>query len=93
MASPELISSTELATAGSPPPPKGAFARFWRTLKQIFHEVVGGIFGVLAFAWLQSAVRAWTRDASRWLVFAAIGVTILLAVFSWTSFRRARQLR
>lgn len=77
----------------TPPKAQGGFARFWRTLRQLFHELVGGIFGVLAFAWVQAALRAWTRDVSRWLVAAACAVAVLLAVFSWTSFRRARQLR
>jgi hypothetical protein len=77
----------------APPKTQGGFARFWRTLKQVFHEVVGGIFAVLAVAWLQSAIRAWTRDVAHWLVAVACGVAVLLAVFSWTSFRRARQLR
>lgn len=79
--------------SGAPPNAKGGFARFWRTLKQLFHEVVAGIFAVLALAWLQSAIRAWTRDVSHWLVGAAFGVAVLLAVFAWTSFRRALQLR
>ena len=78
---------------GGQPAAKGGFARVWRTLKQLFHEGVAGVFAVLALAWLQSAIRAWTRDVSHWLVFAALGVTVLLAVFAWTSFRRARQLR
>ena len=71
----------------------GGFSRFWRTLKQTFHEVVAAIFAVLALAWLQSAIRAWTRDVSQWLIGAAFGVAVLLAVFAWTSFRRSRQLR
>lgn len=86
MGATNLISDT-------PAKAQGGFARFWRTLRQLFHELVGGIFGVLAFAWVQSAIRAWTRDVSHWLVAAACGVAVLLAVFSWTSFRRARQLR
>jgi len=77
----------------TPPGQKRGFARFWLTLRQLFHEVVGGLFAVLALAWLQSAIRAWTRDVSRWLLFAAIAVTILLAAFAWSSFRRSRQLR
>jgi len=79
--------------AGEPANTRSGFARFWRTLQQLFHEVVAGMFAVLALAWLQSAVRAWTRDVSHWLVAAAVGVAILLAVFAWTSFRRARELR
>ena len=70
----------------------GGFARVWRTLKQLFHEVVGGVFAVLALAWLQTAIRAWTRDVAHWLVFAAFGVAVLLGAFAWTSFRRSRQI-
>ena len=72
---------------------KGGFARFWRTLRQIFHELVGGVFAVLALVWVQSAIRAWTRDVAHWLVFAACGVAIVLGIFAWTSFRRSRQIR
>jgi hypothetical protein len=53
---------------------------------------VAGVFAVLALAWLQSAIRAWTRDVAHWLVFAAFGVAVLLGVFAWTSFRRSRQV-
>ena len=70
MAATNLVSS-------APPNEKRGFAQFWLTLRQLFHEVVGGVFAVLALAWLQSAIRAWTRDVSRWLVFAALGVTVL----------------
>lgn len=72
---------------------RGGFARVWRTLRQLFHEVVGGIFLVLSLAWLQSAIRAYTRDVAHWLVGLAFGIAIVMAVFAWTSFRRARQLR
>jgi glycerol uptake facilitator-like aquaporin len=72
---------------------RGGFARAWRTLRQLFHEIVGGIFLVLSLAWLQSAIRAWTRDVAHWLVGLAFGIAIVMAAFAWTSFRRARQLR
>jgi ABC-type Fe3+ transport system permease subunit len=70
----------------------GGFARLWRTLKQLFHELVGAVFAVLALAWVQSAIRAWTRDGARWLVATAFLVAAVMAVFSFTSFRRARQI-
>jgi len=70
----------------------GGFARFWRTVKQLFHELVGAVFAVLALAWVQSAIRAWTRDGARWLVATALFVAAVMAVFSFTSFRRARQI-
>jgi len=86
----DLIAGAE---TGTPAKAVGGFARVWRTLKQLFHEVVGGIFAVLALAWVQSAVRAWTRDVAHWVVFVACGVAVLLVVLSWGAFRRARQLR
>ena len=82
-----------IPVSGRQPAAKGGFARVWRTLKQLFHEVVAGVFAVLTLAWLQSAIRAWTQDVARWLVFAAFGLAVLLGVFSWTSFRRSRQIR
>ena len=86
---------TNLVSGASQDPPRaqGGFAHFWRTLKQLFHEVVGGIFLVLSLAWLQSTIRAYTRDVAHWLVGVAFGIALLMAAFAWTSFRRARQLR
>jgi hypothetical protein len=72
--------------------PRSGFGRFWRALKQLFHELVGAVFAVLAFAWVQSAIRAWTRDGARWLVAMALVVAGVMAVFSFTSFRRARRV-
>jgi hypothetical protein len=43
--------------------------------------------------WVQSAIRAWTRDVAHWLVFAALGVAVAMGIFAWTSFRRSRQIR
>lgn len=80
-------------TTGDLPKERGGFARVWRTLRQLFHEIVGGIFLVLSLAWLQSAIRAYTRDVAHWLVGLAFGIAMVMAVFAWTSFRRARQLR
>ncbi len=77
---------------GGQPAAHSGFARVWRTLKQLFHEVVAGVFAVLALAWLQSAIRAWTRDVAHWLVVAAFGVAGLLGVFAWTSFRHSRHI-
>ena len=71
--------------------PRG-FARLWRVLKQLFHELIGAAFAVLALGWLSSAFRAWTRDLAHWLVALSIGVALLFLAFSFTSFRRARML-
>jgi hypothetical protein len=68
------------------------FRRLWRTVKQIFHEVVGAMFAVLAFGWLNSAFRAWTRDVAYWLIAMAIVVAGIFVGFAVSSFRRSRQL-
>ena len=71
--------------------PRG-FRRLWRTMRQIFHEVVGAMFVVLAFGWLNSAFRAWTRDVAHWLIGVSVGVAALFVLFAVSSFRRSRQL-
>lgn len=76
----------------APARPHGGFRRFWRALKQLLHEIAGAIFGVLALMWVNLAVRAWTRDAARWTIYAAISLALLFVVFSWTSFRSARRV-
>ena len=71
---------------------QGGFRRFWRALRQLFHEVVAAVFAVLALAWLNAALRAWSRDAARWLVVLAVATALLLLFFAVTSFRKARNL-
>jgi hypothetical protein len=71
--------------------PRG-FGRLWRVLRQLFHELIGASFAVLALGWLNSALRAWTRDVAHWLVGVAIALAMIFVGFAITSFRRARQL-
>ena len=68
------------------------FQRLWRVLRQLFYEVVGAMFAVLAFGWLNSAFRAWTRDVALWLIAVSVAVALLFVFFAVTSFRRARHL-
>jgi glycerol uptake facilitator-like aquaporin len=77
--------------AGRSPQLRG-FQRLWRVLKQLFYEVVGAMFAVLAFGWLSLAFRSWTRDVAHWLIGVSIAVALLFIFFAVTSFRRARQL-
>ncbi len=71
---------------------QGGFRRVWRTLKQLFHELTGAMFGVLALGWLNVVFRSWTRDTAHWLLAIALIVAALFAFFSVTSFRRARKV-
>ena len=74
------------------PPEATGFRRLWRVVRQVFHEVIGASFALLAIGWLNSAFRAWTRDVAHWLVGVSIVVGLLFVAFSVSSFRRARQL-
>jgi hypothetical protein len=80
------------ATSQAVAPRQGGFHRFWRALKQLFLEVAGACFAVIALTWLNLAVRSWTRDMSHWLVAAAVAFAVLFFFFAVSSFRRARKL-
>lgn len=79
------------ASAGASQQHSG-FGRLWRVLRQLFHEVVGALFAVLALAWLNAAFRAWARDVARWLIGIAVMMALLFVFFAVTSFRSARKL-
>ena len=80
------------ANAASASQPQGGFRRFWRALRQLFHEVVAAMFAVLALGWLNAALRAWTRDVAGWLIAIAVAVALLFVFFAITSFRKARKM-
>jgi len=84
--------STQASNALPPPQARG-FKRLWRTLRQLFHEVIGALFGLFALLWAQNAFRAWTKDIPRWVSVLSLAFAVLMAVFAWTSFRRAKQVR
>jgi len=73
-------------------PAQRGFTRLWRALKQLFHEAVGALFAVLAIAWLNSILPAWTRDVAHWIIALAATVVGLFIFFAVTSFRRARKI-
>jgi ABC-type Fe3+ transport system permease subunit len=81
-----------LVSTATAPPQTGGFRRLWRVLKQLFHEMTGAVFAVLALAWLNSAVRAWTRDVAHWLIAIPICVAGLFLFFAFSSFQRAKRI-
>jgi hypothetical protein len=86
-----LMASTR--TSALPDSPPRGFGRFWRALRQLFHEIMGAIFGILALIWVQNSLRAWAKDVPHWVVVLSLGFAVLMGAFAWGSFRRARQLR
>jgi hypothetical protein len=61
--------------------------------RQLFHEMVGATFAVLALAWANAAFRASRLDVAYWLISTAALVALIMAAFAWTSFRSARRVR
>lgn len=88
-----LVMSLPATNTLPPTAPARGFGRFWRALRQLFHEFIGAVFAVLALMWMQNSLRAWTKDIPRWVVIVCLGVAAVMVTFAWTSFRRARQLR
>jgi hypothetical protein len=91
------MSSSSVTAGRSTPvraaaPKQGGFRRLWRVLKQLFHEMTGAVFAVLALGWLNAALRAWARDVAHWLIAIAVAVAGLFVFFAVTSFLRARRL-
>jgi hypothetical protein len=84
--------STLASSPAAAPRQQGSFHRLWRALRQLFHEATGAVFAVLALGWLNSALRAWTRDVASWLIGLAVAVALLFLFFAVTSFRKARKL-
>ncbi len=80
------------ATAPTAPASQRGFRRLWRVLKQLFYEVIGALFAVLAVVWLNGAYRAWTRDVAHWLIAVAVALALLFLFFALSSFRRARKM-
>jgi len=90
-------SSVNVASASGPRSsrelsPKGFFGRLWRALRQLFHEMTGTMFALLALVTLSSAFRAWQHGVSRWIISVPVAYALVMIYFSVTSFRSARHV-
>jgi hypothetical protein len=65
----------------------------WRAARELFHEVTGTLFFLIALSATQSAVRAWQRGAGRWLVGVSACYAVLMILFGILSFRDSRRVR
>jgi len=65
----------------------------WRAARELFHEVTGALFFIIALSAVQSGWRAWQRGAGRWLVGVSAGYALLMILFGILSFRDSRRVR
>jgi hypothetical protein len=65
----------------------------WKAARELFHEVTGAVFLILAVAALQAAWRGWRNGAAHWLVGMSASYALLMIVFGLLSFRDSRRVR
>jgi hypothetical protein len=65
----------------------------WRAARELFHEVTGAVFFILALAAVQASWRAWHNGAARWLVGMSVTYALLMIFFGVLSFRDSRRVR
>lgn len=65
----------------------------WRAARELFHEVTGALFFLIAISAVQSAWRAWQRGAGQWLIGMSAGYALLMILFGILSFRDSKRVR
>jgi len=65
----------------------------WRVTRELFHEATGALFGVFAVYGAYAAWRQWRTRTMLWMIGAAVAYTLMMAIFAFGSFRRARRVR
>jgi len=70
-----------------------SFRVLWRAARELFHEVTGALFFLIAVSAIQSAWRAWQRGAGQWLIGMSAGYALLMILFGVLSFRDSRRVR
>jgi hypothetical protein len=70
-----------------------SFHAFWRALRELFYEITGTLFFVIAISAIQSCWRAWHRGAGYWLSGMSAGYALLMIFFGVLSFRDSRRVR
>ena len=65
----------------------------WRAARELFHEITGTLFFVIALSAIQSAWRAWQRGAGSWLIGVSAGYALLMILFGILSFRDSRRVQ
>jgi succinate dehydrogenase hydrophobic anchor subunit len=69
------------------------FQRALVLLRQLWHEVIGFLFLVLAVTGASNALREYNQDGLGLRFFIAIVFVVMMAYFGVTSFRKARKVK
>ena len=69
------------------------FRVLWRAARELFHEVTGTLFFLIALVRASVRWRAWHRGAGHWLVGMSAGYALLMIFFGVLSFRDSRRVR
>ena len=69
------------------------FRVLWKAARELFHEITGTLFFLIALSGIQSAYRAWQHGSGQWLVGVSAGYALLMIFFGVLSFRDSRRVR
>jgi hypothetical protein len=70
-----------------------SFRVLWRAARELFHEVTGAVFFILAAAAIQASWRAWHNGGGHWLAGVTAGYALIMVLFGVLSFRDSRRVR
>jgi hypothetical protein len=65
----------------------------WRVARELFYEVTGALFFVIAVAALESTWRSWHHGAGHMVLGVGAGYALLMVLFGVLSFRDSRRVR
>jgi hypothetical protein len=66
---------------------------WWKVARQLFHEMTGALFALFAVSGGLAAWRQWNHVRIPWLLAATIAYSLMMAIFSFASFRSSRRIR
>jgi hypothetical protein len=65
----------------------------WRAARELFHEVTGALFFLIALSAIQSAWRAWRHGVGHGMVGVIAVYAALMILFGVLSFRDSRRVQ
>jgi hypothetical protein len=66
---------------------------WWRVARQLFHELTGALFIIFAGYGGFVVWREWKHRPAPWVIGFVVIYALMMAVFGFTAFRRARRVR